>query len=410
MDNIIRDFQLTSDFSLLYKKKIVIYGAGERGNEVFEILSHLDKAELVSYCETDVVSWRRSRDRHLKNGLEVLSIEELLSKESADNLIFIIAVKRVQDEDSIIYNLKINCPDVYGIITWTAFYLAVYLNIENGGFDLEYQSWFIERNDLRLNSLMADFIDSSFESAMNEKAIYIYQPGKVGSFSIYQSLKKVGITCSHIHRIVDADGYNSLFYKKYADLFKLWKGKIEKGSCTKIITMVREPIMRSVSSAFQGIYSNCIENMKINENLSQNIIDRIRNDANYGKSGYMLEWFYDELEKATGIDIYQHDFDKEKGYGLIRKNNIEILVLSMEKMNLNADVIKKFVDDERMNSFKLLRENVGNQKNYRYLYEGVKSTLKVPDEILDFYYQKNEKLKHFYTETDIDKMKQKMRG
>lgn len=400
---IVKDAQLVSNFWWLYEKKIVLYGAGERGDEAFEILSHLEGAHIIAYCETDADRWRQINQCNEKNGAEVCSLDELSKAEDIRDILFIITTKSEHNEREIISTIEANYSEVSLVATWTAFFLTIYLNIKNKRFDAIYQQWFLERNLLRVNSLMAEFIDSSFEQVMEKDAILVYQPAKVGSFSLFQSLKKEKIPCAHIHRIADSDGENTSYYARYPELFKVWRDMLCETKHIKIITMVRDPIRRSVSAMFQGIYQNCICDIQTGMNLYDNTLFRIVRDADYGKTGNMFEWFHEELEKTTGIDIFRYDFNKEAGYGIIKEDGIEILILVMEKMNQNAGVIRDFVGREKMENFTLLRQNVGSEKNYRYLYKDVVKSLQIPSRILDFYYKGNPGMDHFYTKEDVER-------
>lgn len=398
---IVKDAQLVSNFQWLYEKKIVLYGAGERGDEAFEILSHLEGADIMAYCETDADKWRYNNQNNEKNGIEVWSLDDLSKLKNISDILFIITTKSEKNEREIISIIEENYLGINLVVTWTAFFLTIYLNIKDKRFKNSYQRWFLERNLLRENSLMAEFIDSSFEHAMEKEAILVYQPGKVGSFSLYQSLRKEKIPCAHIHRIADFDGENTAYYARYPELYKLWRDMLCEAKRMKIITMVRDPIRRSVSAMFQGIYQNCISGIQTGMSLYDNAIARIVRDADFGRTGNMFEWFHEELEKVTGIDIYKFDFNKEAGYGIIKEEGIEILILVMEKMNQNVNVLRDFVGKDKMQNFTLLRQNVGSEKNYRYLYEDIIRSLQIPDRIIDFYYEGNIGMDYFYTKEDI---------
>lgn len=399
---IIKDAQLVSNFQWLYKKKIVLYGAGERGDEAFEILSHLDGADISAYCETDADRWRRNNQNNEKNGIAVCSLDSLSKMNNISDILFIITTKSEKNEREIISIIEENYPGINMVVTWTAFFFTVYLNIKDKRFDDFYQKWFLERNMLRVNSLMVEFVNSSFEQVMAKDAILVYQPAKVGSFSLYQSLKKEKIPCAHIHRIADSDGENTSYYARYPELYRLWRSALTEKKDLKIITMVRDPIGRSVSGMFQRIYTNCIAGIRTGMSLYDNVVSCIVDDADYGKNGYMFEWFHEELEKTTGIDIYKYDFNKEEGYGIVQENGIDILILVMEKLDQNIRVIKDFVGSEKMKNFTLLRQNVGSEKNYRFLYKDIVKSLQIPSRVLDFYYKGNSGMDHFYTKEDVE--------
>jgi len=96
--------------------------------------------------------------------------------------------------------------------------------------------------------------------------ILIYQMGKVGSSTVYETLKLAGIKNSiyHIHylskrRIRNAiNTYNSLEYSLVPMHLRRSKILVEKidiqNEKIKVITLTREPVGRIMSEFFQNIY------------------------------------------------------------------------------------------------------------------------------------------------------------
>lgn len=114
-------------------------------------------------------------------------------------------------------------------------------------------------------------------------------------------------------------------------------------------------------------------------------------------------WFDLELKEATGIDIYQYPFDKENGYAWIKEGNIEILVLTLEKLNENVEVLGEFVGKP---GIKLQNANVGDDKQYKYIYEGLKKDIRIPVRVMESQYKNNPQLDHFYTEEEKERFLQ----
>ena len=52
-----------------------------------------------------------------------------------------------------------------------------------------------------------------------------------------------------------------------------------------------------------------------------------------GNCGAVFEWFNVELKEPLGLDIYQYEFDKMRGYQIIEKDNIELLLIKLEKLD-----------------------------------------------------------------------------
>lgn len=71
--------------------------------------------------------------------------------------------------------------------------------------------------------------------------------------------------------------------------------------------------------------------------------------------------------------------------------------LSAEVINGNESVIAYFLE---VPDFHLYTTNVGADKRYKYLYKNLKDDLEIPQEVIDKYYIGNEKMDHFYTDSE----------
>jgi hypothetical protein len=113
--------------------------------------------------------------------------------------------------------------------------------------------------------------------------------------------------------------------------------------------------------------------------------------------GHQFNWFDNEIKAVLGIDVYKHPFNREKGYSIIKQDNIEVLVLKLEKLNTLESVIGEFVG---VSDFKLVNINEANSKPVKYLYKNVRESIKLPRKIFDFYYKDNPRMNHFYTKEE----------
>ncbi|MFD2656634.1 putative capsular polysaccharide synthesis family protein [Gracilibacillus thailandensis] len=234
---------------------------------------------------------------------------------------------------------------------------------------------------------------ASFLKALSSGVI-IYQMGKVGSTSISFSLgKKVphihsfgpDITNYFFKRPVKKRNYiNYLIKKVILFFFKLKKEP-------KIITLVRDPLSRNVSAFFHYLEETNkheYENLIIDEYMSL-FNKRMPHDT-------PLIWFQNELEKYFNIDVYGYEFDKEKGWNIIQKGKVKVLILQMEKLNENEDVIAEFLNKP---DFKLVRANTASNKNYIETYNEFKSKFKPNKQLIDILYN-SKYMEHFYTNAE----------
>jgi hypothetical protein len=112
-------------------------------------------------------------------------------------------------------------------------------------------------------------------------------------------------------------------------------------------------------------------------------------------------WFDEEFRITTGINIFDYPFDKEKGYVIVKKGRIEVLLMTLEKLNDNEQTIRDFIDDQ---GFVLTHQNEGSKKWYSDLYADFKKRHYLDHEKLSFYYDNNI-IRYFYTDEQIEKFK-----
>ena len=151
----------------------------------------------------------------------------------------------------------------------------------------------------------------------------------------------------------------------------------------KIISGVRCP----VSSAISAYY----------ENNMYPVDGRF-----YGFRGtlkWITGWFDTHLKTALGIDVYEHEFDKDAGYAIIKQGNIEVLLYTFEKMPHNiTSALKDFIG---INDARLPELNKSSDKSYRKEYQNTLATMRFEADILDLAYA-SKYARHFYTDDFIE--------
>lgn len=198
----------------------------------------------------------------------------------------------------------------------------------------------------------------------------------------------------------------------------------------KIITSVREPIARDLSGFFQGsdlelwpfsaMNNHLIlwygdyhkNNVKLDDKELKRRMPRWEGNLNdtFCKAARIIcenkldefTWFDYEIKQLFDIDVYQYPFDKKKGYTIIKKNNTEILILKLEQLLYLENVISVFAGNSEIY---LSNRNEGQNKLYSYTYKELKNKIRLDREYFEYYYGNNDKLKHFYSDDEINEMK-----
>ncbi len=229
--------------------------------------------------------------------------------------------------------------------------------------------------------------------------IVVYSMRKVGSTSIYQSLFKMipGKLTYHLHDLSDASlnrikQMNPLNnnIKKGNRVRKLIKNNPDKK--LKIVSLVRDPIAVEISYIFHTLRWDKRDANDIN-------YDSLRKELEINNYQYAINWFDEELFSYLGIDVFSFDFDKLKGYTIIRQNNIEILLMTLE--GLNDSYKEAFEEYFQIENPKLVHSNKTSNLGYQDLYNEFKKKFILQADKVDQIY--NTKFtNHFYTKDQID--------
>lgn len=219
-----------------------------------------------------------------------------------------------------------------------------------------------------------------FYSLFSEEQIIVYQMGKVGSSSIYKSLKNNGLNVIHAHHFGDHDVFN--FYKNTDDFFCFYPiGKrirhfisskvklylLKKNKKVKIITCVRDLEKVLISRYMQDLHLRLVsyhkkqvvyKDLKI---LTDEVINNIEIDIDLD---YFLNWFDVELKNNFGVDVYDVEYDTNAGVGVTFKTEKPLLVLNMSKVD--EDVLSSSLSDfiDSSCKIKITNSNVSSNKWY----------------------------------------------
>lgn len=249
--------------------------------------------------------------------------------------------------------------------------------------------------------------------ATNQTPVLIYQMGKVASTSIFQSLKQAGIKpVFHTHIMFPSPESREYFDErsiqipniKFSRILLKKKGAflynslIAKNKNLKIISLTREPIAWNISYFFHNFETETGKKPDESQFTTQELVDIF---LKYFPHSRPLDWFDDQLKTYLKIDVYGYPFPKDSGVLTIHKDNVDLLLLKLETTDrVKEKAIAEFLG---LKEFRLVRTNVGEDKNYRDMYKEFKQSLKLPlsyvEEMCSSKY-----FNHFYTEEEIKKV------
>ncbi|MCB2169936.1 MAG: glycosyltransferase [Deltaproteobacteria bacterium] len=250
--------------------------------------------------------------------------------------------------------------------------------------------------------------------------VIIYQMGKVGSTSVMNSLNQMGIPNQHVHRlswsgITQAEERSQeggipeipdrlIRYREFRNYIETHRHSTR----WKVITLVRDPLPRQISCVFQNLNVLLPDVFQMNE-LSQQcnrIGDYLSNYlSTFDESDDdACNWFDTELKDVFGFDIFSSPFDKKRGYTIYQTKYADILAMRIEQLSDCAG--KAFKDFLGIDNFRLVNANASNEKPYYELYKQFLAQFKVPQDLLDKFYD-TRLARHFYTSEDIEIFKKR---
>ena len=234
--------------------------------------------------------------------------------------------------------------------------------------------------------------------------------GKVGSKSVAASLRRtLRQPVFHVHRMNPANIKNvrAAYLKKElkppneSTGYFLHKVVNRNRRKSKIITLVREPIGRNISAFFEN-YHTFTDIDYTGSNVS--LPDLIQLFITSYNHDVPLRWFDIEMKSVTGIDVFNFPFPKKTGYQVISESTHQLLILKLEA----PDEVKEKAISEFLNisDFRLLRRNVGSNKDYATTYSRFKNAIDLPKSYLDKMLT-SKFTTHFYSEDEIVKIRKR---
>lgn len=228
--------------------------------------------------------------------------------------------------------------------------------------------------------------------------------GKVGSSTLKHSLNMFNVDNMHVHRFYFSDKERPLSIKdklqKFKHNFLMNKFLSNKDQEFKIITFYRDPLSRNISSFFQNLeyYFKPQELKNLNY---ETLVEKF--NKSYQIHETPNNWFDLEFKRKTGIDVFKHPFDKEKGYSVITKGHVSVFLCTTNNINNLESELGEFLE---IPDFKIHNDNVGDQKWYKDLYAEFKKNYQPSKEMVNSLYD-SATIHHFFSNEKIHKLKNK---
>ena len=247
------------------------------------------------------------------------------------------------------------------------------------------------------------FVEHERIATRGDWIIPVLSMGKVGSRSVFETLQSLE------EHVLPAQVYNVHILNKDALEKRLQGGVSIHGHLSishalesiynsdrenftwKFITGIREPVARELSAYYQ----NSPLSLEGVEKVIEYIYRVLKPEC---KEVY--PWWFDQYQKVTGIDILESRFDHEKGYMIIRRGNVEMLLYRLEDL---SRIFSRAIEDYLgLKDLELNTVNLSKDKVYARTYREIKAKIKFKHTFLEEVYN-SRMVRNFYSEQEIEK-------
>mgnify|MGYP001412456266 CR=1 FL=1 len=224
--------------------------------------------------------------------------------------------------------------------------------------------------------------------------ILVYQMGKVGSTTLYATLRHAELPnpVFHVHYLVPGNIRKSRERYRRGDMLHSEKAahlavglglalrvRLSRNVRWIVLTGVRDPIHRAISRTFQVAtwrHPTVCRNGRVDADRMLAYLERaIRPEGRLIRDTYT--WMDRELKRTLGIDLYRHPFDRAAGYRILRSGNVKMLVYRLENLDrvLEEGLVRLLALDDALDA---QPANRAPDKAYGREYERVVEAFRLP--------------------------------
>lgn len=395
-------FSVIDDKLTCYDEGVILFGCGSAGAYAKRVLDRFEK-NVICFVDNDQEKWGSNRC-----GIPVRTVQEMVSiLQENENIVIQITSEFSDDIEKQLLEMGVSNKRIISYWEFEARILDLsrylYLkkdgvSINNSVFTAELESYNGYRKGYTAKTILRNNLCDVSEN------ILVNSAPKTGNMSIIYSLKQAGISCY--------EGRQGYFVK-------IWDFLPFKNKKLKMILGVREPFSQILSMIFE-MQSNFWdqENYWKNGGDVQKVFDDVIDEEIRNKKAneyydiekefahqtrFVEKHFKEAVENIFDIDVYDYPFDCEKGYSIIRYENVELFIYQLERLSQLGDVLGQFLN---VDDFVLCSDNVAALKWYNKYYQEAKKNLKINRDLFNEVYS-DKYMRHFYSEKQIDVFREK---
>jgi hypothetical protein len=232
--------------------------------------------------------------------------------------------------------------------------------------------------------------------------------GKVGSSTVYQTLVEAGVAARQVQFLTPRwiDQVSDQYRARGAPIPEnvrlsqelLTRIQAVPGRRWKVISLVRDPVARNISSLFETLDPLhphlCTTDGRVDAAAATSELQR--QFAAFDEStDYVCQWFDDEPAHVFDVDAFALPFDWRQGWQCSVHRRIDWLILRLEDLNRVLEpALQQFLGTDR--PFPVRRANEAVDKPSHAEYQEVRDSLRLPESVCASIYQ-SRFCRHFYS-------------
>jgi len=258
-----------------------------------------------------------------------------------------------------------------------------------------------------------------------ETPLVVLSMGKVGTSSVAHALREAcpKSPIYHIHTLqparlaheekvyrehfqrlhgIHAHLLDSLFIRHQLD-----GGKRPRGGW-RLITLVRDPLQRNLSSFFQTLNLHASDlgfAKRLQDESDASVVDdMIKYFTRQWSQERPATWFDDEVRAVFGLDVLSQPFPQEAGYGIYEGEQTSLMVIRLE--DLSTCVQQAFGEFMDVQDLTLSREQDATLKFYAKAYREFRDRARFDEEFLDRIYG-TQYARTFYSQEELTRFRKR---
>ena len=218
-------------------------------------------------------------------------------------------------------------------------------------------------------------------SHMANELFIVLTPGKVGSSTIYNTLKENFKNAFHVHYLspekIDAEWHKNLISERKSVPKHLMTSKVltrrlhDFSGRVNFIVVVREPISREISAVFQNLWnrSTVLEGPFLQPNSSA-IEKLLMKELSGNAVSMQWSWLMSEIGKYLEIDVMKIHLNQEHRWYETEVGENRLYILRMEDFSRSLDPLLTKLNSGRQ--MRIESTNISDEKIYAAGYQDVR--------------------------------------